>query len=144
MLDAEPVGWGSSYDAVRIAGYDRLPAVVHSTAPQCKIVAQISVDYPGVCPSDVPSPFAGQRPVPLSTAQVRTIVACAVEAIAGVRDEGFDGVQFHAAHGGLLSRFLSPYTNRRGDEYGGSAENRCGSCARWLPGRGNGWAISQS
>jgi 2,4-dienoyl-CoA reductase-like NADH-dependent reductase (Old Yellow Enzyme family) len=109
---------------VRIDGFGRLAEKVHTSAPRCKIVAQVSGEYPGVGPSDVPSPFRGTKLKPLSVDQIQAIVDCFIQAIAGIKDDGFDGAQLHAAHGGLLSRFLSPYTNRRQDEYGGSPENR--------------------
>jgi 2,4-dienoyl-CoA reductase-like NADH-dependent reductase (Old Yellow Enzyme family) len=113
-----------SYENVRIDGFGRLVEAVRGAASQCKIVAQLSGDYMGVGPSDFSSPFRREKLRPLSAGEVQSIVACFIESIAGIKEEGFDGVQLHAAHGGLLSLFLSPHTNRRTDEYGGSVENR--------------------
>jgi len=63
-------------------------------------------------------------PRELSVAEIADIVA---EFVAGARravDAGFDLVEVHAAHGYLLHQFLSPLSNQRTDEYGGSLENR--------------------
>jgi 2,4-dienoyl-CoA reductase-like NADH-dependent reductase (Old Yellow Enzyme family) len=65
------------------------------------------------------------EPRELSTADIARIVAAFAAGARRARECGFDAVQLHGAHGYLINQFLSPLTNRRSDEYGGSIENRC-------------------
>jgi 2,4-dienoyl-CoA reductase-like NADH-dependent reductase (Old Yellow Enzyme family) len=65
-----------------------------------------------------------KAPKELSSEELRTIGGDFVEAARRARDAGFQGIELHAAHFYLLSASLSPFTNTRTDEYGGSLENR--------------------
>lgn len=64
------------------------------------------------------------EPVEMSAAQITATVARFAETSRRAEEAGFDGVEIHAAHGYLLSQFLSPLANKRTDEWGGSLENR--------------------
>ena len=78
-------------------------------------------------PSAVAVALPGGRfgvPVPLTGAEIEGLIGRFAEAAAVCQEVGFTGVQLHAAHGYLLSSFLSPRANTRTDEWGGSLENR--------------------
>lgn len=73
-----------------------------------------------VCPSD--DADTGSRA--LSTAEVKQLVEDFIVGAQRAEKAGFDGVELHGAHGYILCQFFSEETNKRSDEYGGSAENR--------------------
>ena len=64
------------------------------------------------------------EPVALTAEEIESIVERFVNCAVTCKEAGFTGVQFHSAHGYLLSQFLSPLTNQREDEWGGTLENR--------------------
>jgi 2,4-dienoyl-CoA reductase-like NADH-dependent reductase (Old Yellow Enzyme family) len=67
-----------------------------------------------------------QKPVcdEMTTTDIARITEAFGQGAGRAKRAGFDGVQIHAAHGYLLSQFLSPFYNKRKDEYGGAIENR--------------------
>lgn len=71
-----------------------------------------------------PSKVAGGHVRGFSHREIKKLIAQFVEAAVRCKKAGVDGVELHAAHGYLLQQFLSPNTNLRKDEYGGSFENR--------------------
>jgi 2,4-dienoyl-CoA reductase-like NADH-dependent reductase (Old Yellow Enzyme family) len=92
---------------------------------------QVQVQMPGVvwAPSAVGVELGKHtkrfgRPVAMTAEQIEATVHRFAVAAVGAERAGFDGVEVHAAHGYLLSQFLSPLSNRRTDQWGGSLENR--------------------
>ena len=77
-----------------------------------------------VAPSPLPYSPDSHTPRALTRADMDKIVADFVRSTRYAHEAGFDMVEMHAAHGYLLSSFISPLTNLRTDEYGGSIENR--------------------
>ncbi len=77
-----------------------------------------------VGPSDVVHPRSGKQIRGLSGDEVYQLVEDYIKATRRLIEAGFDGVQLHGAHSWILSAFLSPVTNKRDDEWGGSNEKR--------------------
>lgn len=75
-------------------------------------------------PSPIPYNEGGKLPREMSRKDIADTVEEFGRAAARAKKAGFDLIQIHAAHGYLINEFLSPLTNHRTDEYGGSHENR--------------------
>jgi len=77
-----------------------------------------------VAPSAVPMGEGELVPRALTLPEIRALIAKFADATRRVRRLGFDAIELHGAHGYLIHEFLSPLSNRRKDEYGGSLANR--------------------
>jgi len=91
----------------------------------CGLMAKKSVSG-GVClaPSGKFNLYGPTWPRGMTREEIHTVVSDFGKAVNLSREAGFDAVEVHAGHGYLISQFLSPYTNKRKDDYGGSFENR--------------------
>ncbi|MFF9624023.1 NADH:flavin oxidoreductase/NADH oxidase family protein [Streptomyces griseosporeus] len=92
---------------------------------------QVASDMPGVVwgPTDIGVSLGKHssrfgRPTAMTPQQIEDTVARYAVTARRAEEAGFDGVEIHAAHGYLLSQFLSPLVNKRTDQWGGSLENR--------------------
>jgi 2,4-dienoyl-CoA reductase-like NADH-dependent reductase (Old Yellow Enzyme family) len=95
-----------------IEEYKKLTEIIHSY--ESKVLLQ--ANYASLNGQDL-------KPGDVSLEDIKSIVAAFGDAAARAEKAGFDGVQIHAAHGFLLSQFLTFDTNRRTDQYGGTLEN---------------------
>lgn len=120
------------YDDRFIEPYRKITGRVHRY--KSRIVLQIvhggrqadtSDEYPvPIAPSVVKNGHSSAVPREMTEKEILEMIEAFTLAAARAKAAGFDGVQLHCAHGFLLSNFISPYTNRRTDRWGGSVENR--------------------
>lgn len=112
-----------------VPGLARMADVAHQNGS--KIVVQLA--HGGCTANDPAGELVGPSAMKLaddrtcrelSKEDIRQIVDAFRRGAERAMEAGFDGVQIHSAHGYLLSQFLSPYFNRRTDEYGGKLVNR--------------------
>lgn len=102
--------------------------------PGRETVSALLGGAPVVSASAIPCKYLRQETRALSTDEVKELIGQFVAGAVRVQKAGCDGVELHAAHGYLLQQFLSPYTNKRTDEYGGSFENRLRMLAEIISG----------
>ena len=115
-----------------IPPFKKLVEAVHQEGG--KIVIQINhagrqtsasiTGSPIVAPSAIPCPVRMEMPKELSYEEIQKIIEAFGEAALRVKEAGADGVEIHMAHGYLINQFLSPFSNKREDEYGGDADRR--------------------
>ncbi len=116
----------------QIEGQKKLTNAVHKYGS--KIAAQIyhagrqttkavSGKQP-VAPSPIRDPVIGEVPRELEVEEIKSIIDDYANAALNAKKSGYDAVEIHGAHGYLICEFLSPFSNKRTDEYGGNLENR--------------------
>jgi 2,4-dienoyl-CoA reductase-like NADH-dependent reductase (Old Yellow Enzyme family)/thioredoxin reductase len=134
----DPAGRGRVYqlglhDDKLIPSHKRLTEAVHKYGT--KIAAEIQhagrqtistvTGFQVVGPSPVPcEPTGGELPRELSVSGIKRLVQSFAQAARRAKEAGYDMVTIHGAHGYLINAFVSPFSNKRRDEYGGSMENR--------------------
>ena len=121
-----------AYKAEAISGYRKICRAVHEY--ETKIFAQLNHNggqgdgsysrLPVLGPSPVPDFMFREVPKEMEIEDIKEITEYFCKAADNVREGGFDGIELQIGHSSLMRQFLSPLTNLRTDEYGGSLENR--------------------
>lgn len=125
-------GWRRVADAVHREGGHIVMQLMHcgrvcvraNKQDDSRTVAPSAIRCADPVPGPDGIPVPTEMPEALTRAGIAKVVSDYATAAANARDAGFDGVELHCASGYLPNQFLNPGSNRRDDDYGGSAENR--------------------
>jgi 2,4-dienoyl-CoA reductase-like NADH-dependent reductase (Old Yellow Enzyme family) len=121
--DADMVAKLTSWAAIATRGGNQFWAQISHAGRQTMKAVNPHPKAPSSVKMGLPGGQFGE-PIPLTETEILDLVARFGVAARACQQAGFTGVQIHAAHGYLLSQFLSPRTNLRTDRWGGSLENR--------------------
>ncbi len=116
--------WSDMPIAIQLAHAGRKASTAKPWDGGGQIAPDATKGWQTVAPSALPFLDADHTPVALDAAGLARIRTAFADAARRAARLGIDAVQLHAAHGYLLHQFLSPLSNRRDDDYGGSLENR--------------------
>lgn len=128
--DRDRLVW-EAYDATKISKFAELVDAVH--AHGAAVFGQLfhygrewppKSDQPLIGPSTISSTATKRTPHALTVGEIRSLVDGFAASAHNLRSAGYDGIELHAAHGYLISEFLSPQANRRQDDFGGTLEKR--------------------
>ncbi|MEK9529471.1 MAG: NADH:flavin oxidoreductase, partial [Gammaproteobacteria bacterium] len=127
IVDAEPdVPAREALEAWARAGTragNHFWAQISHAGRQCQKIVNPRPKAPSAVKLGLPGGQFGE-PVPMSEDDIEAVIEGFARCAKILVDAGFTGVQLHAAHGYLLSQFLSPRSNQRSDQWGGPLENR--------------------
>jgi len=120
--------WNDSF----VPGLSRLAQAVHQHDARVALqlhhagreTMEMIIGSKPEAPSDLPSAILNQPCEAMSVGRIAEIVNAYAMGAYRAKMAGFDAVEIHGAHGYLPNQFLSPFSNHRSDEYGGSDENR--------------------
>ncbi len=112
-----------------IAGLQELVRLIHAGGSHVGIQIahagrKSELKEPIIAPSAIAFNDRYQTPLAMTAQQIHETIAAFKDGARRAKEAGFDVIEVHAAHGYLINEFLSPLSNRREDEYGGSQENR--------------------
>ena len=116
--------WSDIPVAIQLAHAGRKASTARPWDGGGQIAANAPNGWQTVAPSALPFLDADETPAALDSDGLDSIRTAFADAAGRAARLGIDAIQLHAAHGYLLHQFLSPLSNRRDDQYGGSLENR--------------------
>ncbi|MBD3229362.1 MAG: NADH:flavin oxidoreductase [Candidatus Lokiarchaeota archaeon] len=108
----------------RVKEYDEAKIFAQIAHGGKQLLAFNPKNFTPLAPSAIKDKLSGIMPKKMSIKEIKEVINDFIQGARRSYESGFDGVQLHIAHGYLLSEFISPYCNKRNDEYGGSVENR--------------------